>query len=87
MRRQLERRTLQLGVVIAHERQKTSGARRHIQVLRRARVAIAHEISDVRQRPTTHGVGGSQKQHLNLEVVQSRALRAQPPIGLVVKVL
>mmetsp|Transcript_2783 Transcript_2783/g.9322 ORF Transcript_2783/g.9322 Transcript_2783/m.9322 type:complete len:512 (-) Transcript_2783:253-1788(-) len=87
MRGQFQRRRLQFRVVVAHKRQESTSARRHVQVLRRACVTVAHEIRDVRQRAAAHGVGGSQKQRLHLEVIQLRALRAQPSIGLVVKVL
>ena len=54
-------------------------------------VALASRLrmkSAMSTAATAHiGVGRSQEEHLDLEIVQSRTLRAQPPVRLVVKVL
>ena len=87
MRGELHRGAVQLGPVIAHKREKPAGARSHVKHLGVTRVAAFHPPRDERKRLPAHRVRGTQKQGLHLEVVQPGAIRAEPTVGLVVKVL
>ena len=64
-----------------------AGARSHVEHLGVTRVPSFHPPRDERKRLPAHRVRGAKEQGLHLEVVQSGAIRAEPTVGLVVKVL